>query len=62
MILLSSVMSVALCVVGVLFGGGIGILLSTTVMRNALLKKSNQMLEEAKEKGEVIKKEKIHSS
>lgn len=39
MILLSSVMSVALCVVGVLFGGGIGILLSTTVMRNALLKK-----------------------
>lgn len=59
MILLSSVMSVALCVVGVLFGGGIGILLSTTVMRNALLKKSNQMLEEAKEKGEVIKKEKI---
>lgn len=59
MILLSSMMSVTLCVVGVLLGAGIGVLLSTTVMRNALLKKSNQVLEEAKEKGEVIKKDKI---
>ncbi len=59
MILLSGMMSVTLCVVGVLLGAGIGVLLSTTVMRNALLKKSNQVLEEAKEKGEVIKKDKI---
>lgn len=40
-------------------GGGIGVLLSTTVMRNVLTRKSTQLLEEAKEKGEVIKKDKI---
>ena len=46
-------------VVGLLVGAGIGVLLSTTIMRKALTRKSNQLLEEAKEKGEVIKKDKI---
>jgi ribonuclease Y len=40
-------------------GLGLGVLLATTMMRNALTKKSQQLLEEAKEKGEVIKKDKI---
>ena len=43
----------------VVVGGVVGVLLATTVMRSALTKKSNQLLEEAKEKSEVIKKDKI---
>lgn len=46
-------------VLGVIIGAGVGVLLATTVMRKALTRKSNQLLEEAKEKGEVIKKDKI---
>ena len=62
MILLSlppAVVSLIVCVAGLVVGLGIGILLSSTVMRNALTKKSSQLLEEAKEKAEVIKKDKI---
>ncbi|MCQ2308925.1 MAG: ribonuclease Y [Bacteroidales bacterium] len=59
MILLSVTTNVLVAVAVVLVGGGIGVLLSTTVMRNALTRKSTQLLEEAKEKGEVIKKDKI---
>ncbi len=58
MILLQISTSIIYVVVGVL-GIGIGALLATTIMRNALTKKSKQLLEEAKEKGEVIKKDKI---
>ena len=46
-------------VVALLVGAGIGVLLSSTVMRNALTKKSVQLLEEAKEKAEVVKNHKI---
>ena len=46
-------------ILGVLVGAGVGVLLATTIMRKALTRKSNQLLEEAKEKGEVIKKDKI---
>ena len=46
-------------VISVLVGAGIGVLLATTIMRKALTRKSHQLLEEAKEKGEVIKKDKI---
>ena len=46
-------------IVGLLVGAGVGVLLATTIMRKALTRKSNQLLEEAKEKGEVIKKDKI---
>jgi len=59
MILLTVTTNILIAVAAVLAGGGIGVLLSTTVMRNALTRKSNQLLEEAKEKGEVIKKDKI---
>ncbi len=38
---------------------GIGILVTSTVLRKKLLKKSEQELKNAEEKGEVIKKEKI---
>lgn len=38
---------------------GIGILLTNTVLKKALLKKSEQLLIDAKEKGEMIRKEKI---
>ncbi|MCK9168067.1 MAG: ribonuclease Y [Bacteroidales bacterium] len=40
-------------------GLGVGILVSTTFVRKALEKKSLTILEDAKEKGEIIKKEKI---
>ncbi|HMM10597.1 MAG TPA: ribonuclease Y [Bacteroidales bacterium] len=40
-------------------GGGLGVALTSTVLRKALLRKSEALLEEAREKGEVIKKEKI---
>lgn len=40
-------------------GSGIGIALTTTVLRSAMLKKSQVLLEEAKEKAEVDKREKI---
>lgn len=42
-----------------LAGGGVGVGLTTTILRKAMLKKSNILLEEAKEKAEVIKKDKI---
>ena len=60
MILLQVSMSIIMyAVVGLVVGAGIGVLLATTIMRKALTRKSNQLLEEAKEKGEVIKKDKI---
>ena len=62
MILLTLSHTAAYLLLGVaalVVGGGIGVLLSSTVMRNTLTKKSVQLLEEAKEKAEVIKKDKI---
>ena len=46
-------------IVALLIGGGIGVAMTTTLLRQSLLKKSNALLEEAKEKAEVIKKERI---
>ena len=43
----------------VLAGIGLGVALTYYLLRNALLKKSQAILEEAKEKAEVVKKEKI---
>lgn len=42
-----------------LLGGGLGVVLTTTVLRKSLMRKSEALLEEAREKSEVIKKEKI---
>ena len=52
-------MSIVGIIVAVVLGGGAGVAVSTTIMRNKLLKKSQQVLQDAEEKGEVIKKEKI---
>ena len=45
-------------VIGLVCGGGVGIWLTTSVLRNRLLAKSQQVLRDAEEKGEVLKKEK----
>lgn len=44
--------------IGIIVGGGLGIWGATTVMRNKLLAKSQEVLKDAEEKGEVLKKEK----
>mgnify|MGYP003307844468 CR=1 FL=1 len=59
MVLLLEATNILIPAAAVVVGGVVGVLLATTVMRSALTKKSNQLLEEAKEKGEVIKKDKI---
>lgn len=46
-------------IIGVVVGVALGILLSSTVLRRRLEKKSQELLSEAQEKAEVIKKEKI---
>ncbi|MBS4057164.1 MAG: ribonuclease Y [Bacteroidetes bacterium] len=43
----------------ILAGAGAGVALATTVMRKSLLKKGEVLLEEAREKAEVLKKERI---
>ena len=44
--------------IGIVVGGGIAVWVSTTIMRNKLMAKSQQVLKDAEEKGEMIKKEK----
>lgn len=51
--------SLILQVILFLAGGGIGVVLTSTVLRKSILRKSEVVLEEAKEKAEVLKKEKI---
>ena len=46
-------------IIGLVVGAGAGIAATTTVLRNKLLSKSQQVLKDAEEKGEVIKKDKI---
>ncbi|MBO4574436.1 MAG: ribonuclease Y [Bacteroidales bacterium] len=57
--ILLQISTVIICAAVAIVGLGLGVLLATTIMRQALTKKSKQLLEEAKEKGEVIKKDKI---
>ena len=45
-------------VVGLIAGGALGMWLTSSVLRNKLLAKSQQVLKDAEEKGEVLKKEK----
>ncbi len=52
-------MTVLFIIIGIVVGGGLGVWLTTTVLRNKLLAKSQQVLKDAEEKGEVIKKDKI---
>lgn len=51
-------MAIIFCIIGILVGGGIGILLATKVLSNKLLAKSQQILKDAEEQGELKKKEK----
>lgn len=46
-------------IIGLVVGGGVGVLLSTSVLRNKLLEQSQQVLKDAEEKGEILKKEKL---
>ncbi len=46
-------------IIGLVVGAATGIGATTTVLRNKLLSKSQQVLKDAEEKGEVIKKDKI---
>ena len=46
-------------IIGLVVGGGLGIFATTTILRNKLLNKSQQVLKDAEEKGEIIKKDKI---
>lgn len=46
-------------IIGLVVGAGAGIGVTTTILRNRLLAKSQQVLKDAEEKGEIIKKDKI---
>ena len=46
-------------IIGLVVGAGAGIGVTTTILRNRLLVKSQQVLKDAEEKGEIIKKDKI---
>ena len=49
------IVSIIVAIIGI----GIGILIATMIMRKALTKKGQQILTDAEEKGEIIKKEKL---
>lgn len=51
--------TVLFIIIGLVVGGGLGVYLTTNVLRNKLLAKSQQVLKDAEEKGEIIKKDKI---
>ncbi len=46
-------------IIGIVVGGGFGIWAATSFLKKKLLAKSEQVLKDAEEKGEVVKKEKI---
>lgn len=46
-------------IIGLVVGAGAGVGVTTTILRNRLLAKSQQVLKDAEEKGEIIKKDKI---
>lgn len=52
-------MTIVFIIIGLAVGGGVGVWLSTGVLKNKLLAKSQQVLKDAEDKGEVIKKDKI---
>ncbi len=53
-------MEIVLCIIGgLILGTGAGIVVTTSVLRNKLLAKSQQVLVDAEEKAEIIKKDKI---
>lgn len=59
MILEISMLSMAVSVAALVVGAGVGVLLSTSVMKKNLLKNSVKEAEEIKEKAEIARKEKL---
>ena len=55
-------MNIVFVIIGIVVGAGVGMYLTTNVLRNRLLAKSQQVLKDAEEKGEMIKKDKILQS
>ena len=55
-------MNIVFVIIGIVVGAGVGMYLTTNVLRNKLLAKSQQVLKDAEEKGEMIKKDKILQS
>ncbi len=55
-------MNIVFVIIGIVVGAGVGMYLTTNVLRNKLLAKSQQVLKDAEEKGEIIKKDKILQS
>ena len=51
-------MAILWTIIGLVVGAGIAVWLTTGVLRNKLLARSQQVLKDAEEKGEVLKKEK----
>lgn len=51
--------NIVFVIIAFLVGGGLGVFLTTNVLRNKLLAKSQQILKDAEEKSEIIKKDKI---
>jgi ribonuclease Y len=52
-------MTIVFIIIGIVVGGAIGVWSASTVLKNKLIAKSQQVLKDAEEKGEVVKKEKI---
>ena len=52
-------MTTVYILIAAVVGIGIGILIANNILKNALTKSSQQLLKDAEEKGEIIKKEKI---
>lgn len=52
-------MQILMLIIGLVVGASAGIGVTTTILRNRLLAKSQQVLKDAEEKGEIIKKDKI---
>lgn len=55
-------MNIVFVIIGIVVGAGVGMYLTSNVLRNKLLAKSQQVLKDAEEKGEMIKKDKILQS
>ena len=52
-------MTILWILIGLVVGAGAGIAATTTVLRSRMLSKSQQVLQDAEEKGEILKKEKM---
>ena len=56
---MNTVTIIIVCIIVAIIFSGLGVLLAATKLRTALTKKSSQVLLEAEDKAEIVKKEKI---